>query len=69
MDYRYLKLCLWSHQFPLPVIATLNQDEAENHVSALLDLEDGFHQIPLMGVQACTRHPFGHLSGRSYKWV
>ena len=48
IDYRYLNLCLEGHEFPLPVIEDLLQGQAGNHLWGLLDLEDGFQQMPLL---------------------
>ena len=49
IDYRHLNSCLEGHEFPLPVIEDLLQGQAGNHLWTLLDLEDGFHQMPLLG--------------------
>ena len=48
IDYRYLNSCLEGHEFPLPVFEDLLQGQAGNHLSTLLDREDGFHQMPLL---------------------
>ena len=71
IDYRHLHVCLEGHEFPLPVIEGLPQGQAGNHLWTLLDLEDGFHQMPLLEecrhlTAFCT--PQGHLSGRSCPW-
>ena len=47
IDYRYLKSCLKGHAFPLPVIEDLLQLQHGNHFWAVLNLEDGFYQMPL----------------------
>ena len=47
IDYRYLNSCLRGHEFPLPVIEDTLLSQAGNHLWTLLDLEDGFHQMPL----------------------
>ena len=47
IDYRYLNSCLEGHEFPLPVIEDLLQRQHGNHLWTILDLEDGFHQMPL----------------------
>ena len=47
IDYRYLNSCLKGHEFPLPVIEDTLLSQAGNHLWTLLDLEDGFHQMPL----------------------
>ena len=66
IDYRYLNSCLKGHEFPLPVIEDTLCGQAGNHLSTLLDLEDGFHQMPL---EESSRHltafctPFG-----VYEW-
>ena len=44
--YRCLNSCLQRHEFPLPVIEEVLQNQAGNHLWTLLDLEDGFHQMP-----------------------
>ena len=48
IDYRYPNSCLQGHEFPLPMIEDLLQGQAGNHLWTLLDLEDGFHQMPLL---------------------
>ena len=48
INYRYLNSCLEGHEFPLPVIEDLLQGQAVNHLWTLLDLADGFHQMPLL---------------------
>ena len=47
IDYWYLNSCLEGHEFPLPVIEDLLQRQHGNHLWTILDLEDGFHQMPL----------------------
>ena len=47
IDYRYLKSCLKGHEFPLPVIEDLLQLQHGNHLWTVLNLEDGFYQMPL----------------------
>ena len=47
IDYQYLNSCLEGHEFPLPVIEDLLQRQHGNHLWTILDLEDGFHQMPL----------------------
>ena len=47
IDYRYLNSCLEGHEFPLPVIEDLLQPQHGNHLWTILDLEDGFHKMPL----------------------
>ena len=48
INYRYLYSCLEGHEFPLPVIEGLLQGQAGTHLRTLLDLEDGFDQMPLL---------------------
>ena len=48
IDYRYLTSCLEGHEFPLPVMEDLPQGQTGNYLWTLLDLEDGFHQKPLL---------------------
>ena len=47
IDHRYLNSCLEEHEFPLPVIEDLLQRQHENNLGTVLDLDDGFHQMPL----------------------
>ena len=71
IDSRYLYSCLEGHEFQPQVIEDILQVQAGNHLWTLPDLEDGFHQMPLL--EEC-RHPTafallqGHLSGRSCPW-
>ena len=48
IHYRYLNSCLEEHEFPLPVIEDLLGGQAGNHLWTLLDLENRFHQMPLL---------------------
>ena len=47
IDYRYLTSCLEGHEFPLLVIEDLVQRQHGTCLWTILDVEDGFHQIPL----------------------
>ena len=47
IDYRYLNSCLEGHEFLLLVIEDLLQRQHGNHLWTILDLEEGFHQMPL----------------------
>ena len=47
IDYRYLNSCLKGHELPLLVIEDLLQRGHGNHVWTILDLDDGFHHMPL----------------------
>ena len=38
---------LHGHEFPLPVIEDMLLTQQGNRLWTLLDLEDGFHQMPL----------------------
>ena len=67
IDYRYVNTQLHGCEFPLPVIEDLFVKQAGNQLWTLLDLEDGFHQMPL---SECSRQytafctPFGVLVWR-----
>ena len=67
IDYRYVNTQLRGCVFPLPVIEDLFVKQAANQLWTLLDLEDGFHQMPLSG---CSRQytafctPFGVIEWR-----
>ena len=52
IDYRYVNTQLCGCEVPLPVIEELIVKQAENQLCTLLDLEDGFHQMPL---SECSR--------------
>ena len=52
IDYRYVNTQLRGCKFPLPVIEDLFAEQAGNQLGTLLDLEDGFHQMPL---SECSR--------------
>ena len=47
IDYWYLNSCLEGHEFPLLVIEDLLHQQHGSHLWTILDLEDGFHQMPL----------------------
>ena len=47
IDYRYVNTQLQGHEFPLPVIEDMLLRQQGNRLWTLLDLEDGFHQMPL----------------------
>ena len=53
IDYRYVNTQLRGCEFPLPVIEDLFVEQAGNQLWTILDLEDGFHQMPL---SECSRH-------------
>ena len=67
IDYRYVNTQLRVCEFPLPVIEDLFVKQAANRLWTLLDLEDGFHQMP---VSVCSRQytafctPFGVFEWR-----
>ena len=67
IDYRYVNTQLRGCEFPLPVIEDLFVKQAGNQLWTLLDLEDGFHQMPL---SECSRQytafctPFGVFEWR-----
>ena len=71
IDYRYVNTQLRGCQFPLPVIEDLFVRQAENQLLTFLNLEDGFHEMPL---SECSRQytafctPFGVFEGRVYPW-
>ena len=47
IDYRYVNTQFRGCKFPLPVIEDLFVKQAGNQLWTLLDLKDGFHQMPL----------------------
>ena len=67
IDYRYVNTQLRGCEFPLPVIEDLFVKQAGNQLWTLLDLEDGFRQMPL---SECSRQytafctPFGVFEWR-----
>ena len=52
IDYWYVNRQLCGCEFPLPVIEALFVKQAGKQLWTLLDLEDGFHQMPL---SECSR--------------
>ena len=52
IDYRYVSTQVRSCEFPLPVMEDLFVRQAGNQLWTLLNLEDGFHQMPL---SECSR--------------
>ena len=52
IDYPYVNTQLRGCEFPLPVIVDLFVKQAGNQLWTLLDLEGGFHQMPL---SECSR--------------
>ena len=48
IDYRYVNTQLHGHEFPLPVIEDMLPRTQGKYLWTLLDLEDGFHQMPLI---------------------
>ena len=72
IDYRYMNTQLRGCEFLLPVIEDLIVKQAGNQLWTLLDLEDGFHRMPL---SECSRQYTAfftlsrYLSGGSYPWV
>ena len=67
IEYRYVNTQLRGCEVPLPVIEDLFVKQAGNQLLTLLDLEDGFHQMPL---SECSRQhtafcsPFGVFEWR-----
>ena len=67
IDYPYVNTPLRGCEFPLPVIEDLFVKQARNQLWTLLDLEDGFRQMPLSD---CSRQytafctPFGVFEWR-----
>ena len=47
IDYRYVNTQIRNYNFTLPVIADQLIKQSRNHLWTIVDLEDGFHQIPL----------------------
>ena len=66
IDYRYLNSCLAGHEFPLPVIEDLLQVQPVNHLWVLLDLGDGFRQMPLL--EECRHLTAFCTAARTFEW-
>ena len=66
IDYRYLNSCLEGHEFPLPVIEDLLQGQARTHLWTILDLEDGFQQMPLL--EECRHLTAFCTPARTFEW-
>ena len=46
-DYRYVNTQIKKYSFMLPVIEDQLIKQSRNHLWNIVDLEDGFHQMPL----------------------
>ena len=71
IDYRYVNTQRRGCEFSLPVIEEWFVKQAGNQLWTLLDLEDGFHQMPLsecIGNTLPSVLLLGYLSGGSYPW-
>ena len=64
--YRYLNSCLEGHEFPLPVMEDLLQGQAGNNLWALLDLEGGFNQMPLL--EECRHLTAFFTAAGTFEW-
>ena len=47
IDYRYVNTQIKNYKFTLPVIEDQLINQSRNHLWTIVDLEDGFHQMPL----------------------